>query len=306
MASTQDYYQTLGVPKGATDAELKAAYRKKALEWHPDRNKTPEATAKFKEINEAYEILSDSQKRQAYDQFGHAAFNQGGGFGGQQGPYGEASGGQQGPFSYSYRTYGGGGQNPFEGVDFGGFSDPFEIFEQFFGGGGFSSGGQRRQRRQVYSLEMSFMEAAKGTEKSVTVGGKEMKIKIPAGVDDGTRVRFGEFDLLVSVRPDPVFHREDANVFVDQEVNFVDAALGTEIKVPTIDGPVTLKVPAGTQPETMIRLRGRGIPSPRGGQPGDQYVRIKIAVPTKLNKDQRELLDQLRETGTGKKRSGWF
>src|SRR3989344_5647155 len=161
MATTRDYYEVLGVAKTASDAELKAAYRKQALQWHPDRNKTAEATEKFKEINKAYEVLSDSQKRQAYDQFGSAAFEQGGPAG-PGGPFGGFGGqaGQQGPFTYSYRTYGD-GQNPFEGMDMGGFSDPFEIFEQFFGGG-FSTG-RTRTRRQVYSLAISFMEAAKGT-----------------------------------------------------------------------------------------------------------------------------------------------
>ncbi len=296
MATGQDYYQILGVPKGATEAEIKGAYRKKALEWHPDRNKTAAAAEKFKEITEAYEVLSNQEKRQAYDQFGHAAFSQGAG----QGPFGGS--GQQGPFSYSYRTYGG-GQNPFEGMDFGGFSDPFEIFEQFFGGG--FTGGARRARRQVYSINLTFMEAVKGVEKAVTIEGKEMKIKIPAGVDDGTRVRFGEFDVLVSVRPDPVFHREGLNIFIDKEVSFIDASLGTEIDVPTIEGPVKLRVPAGTQPETMIRLRERGVKSARGGATGDQYVRIKVVVPTKLTRDQKELLEQFRKAGNSK-RSGWF
>src|SRR3989344_4498970 len=137
MATTRDYYEILGVSKTATDLEMKAAYRKQALQWHPDRNKTREAEAKFKEINEAYEVLSDKDKRAAYDQFGHAAFQQGGFGAAGQGPSGGGGTYRQGPFTWTYTTGGGGGQGG-QGVDFGdfGFSDPFEIFEQFFGGGG--------------------------------------------------------------------------------------------------------------------------------------------------------------------------
>jgi DnaJ-class molecular chaperone len=282
-----DYYQILGVSKNASDSEIKAAYRKKALEWHPDRNKIPQASEKFKEINEAYEVLSNSEKRAAYDQFGSGAFR------------------QQGPFTYTYRTYGGGG-GPFEGIDFGEFSDPFEIFEQFFGGafaGGYGGQGRTRQRRQVYSLTISFMEAVRGTEKKVDIGGKSMTIKIPAGVDDGSRVRFGDFDIVLSVTADKTFHRDGLNIYVDSEVDFADAALGTNIDVATIDGPVTLKVPSGTQPDTLIRLQGRGVPDPRSGRVGDEYVRIRVKVPTKLSRHEKELLEELRN---GPKRSGWF
>ncbi|MCL4397771.1 DnaJ domain-containing protein [Patescibacteria group bacterium] len=299
----KDFYQTLGVSKNATDAEIKAAYRKAALQWHPDRNKAPEASEKFKEVNEAYEVLSNPQKRQTYDQFGSAAFQQGQGFQGNPFAGGFGGQGQQGPFTYSYRTYGGNaGENPFEGAFGGGFSDPFEIFEQFFGGG--FTGGPRRQRRPAYQLEISFMDAVKGAEKQIEINGKEMKIKIPAGVDEGTRVRFGNFDIVLSVRPDKTFQREGPNIYVTSEIDYPSAVLGTTLEVPTIDGPVTIKVPAGTQPDTMIRLRGRGVKLPNSSHVGDEYVRVKVKIPSRVSSEQRDLLEELRKSS--KKRSGWF
>ena len=170
METNKDFYEVLGVSKAATADEIKRAYRKLALEYHPDRNKSKEAGKKFKEVTAAYEVLSDPQKKSQYDQFGHAAFTQGagqgpfgGGFGGQ--PFGGTQGrqsGQYGPFRYTYYTSGGqgGGQNV--EFDFGGFSDPFEIFEQFFGG---DSPFGRAARRPAYGLTISFMEAVKGIEK---------------------------------------------------------------------------------------------------------------------------------------------
>jgi DnaJ-class molecular chaperone len=216
MASTRDYYEVLGVAKTATDAELKSAYRKLALKFHPDRNKEAGAEAKFKEINEAYQVLSDAQKRQMYDQFGHAAFQQGGGgAGGPGGPFG-GFGGQGGPFQWSYTTSS--GNSPFGDVDI----DPFEVFESFFGGG-FGGGGKRRAR---YAIEISFLESMKGTEKTVTIDGKQKQLKVPAGVSSGTRIRFEEFDLIVQVRGDARFHREGDDLTVDEEIPLTLAVLG--------------------------------------------------------------------------------
>lgn len=280
--ANKDYYTILGVSKTASPDEIKKAYRKLALEFHPDRNKSKEADAKFKEITKAYEVLSSDDKRKMYDQVGHSAFEQGAG----QGPFGGpggfgGQGGQYGPFTYS--TSGGG----FD-FDFGGYSDPFEIFEQFFGGA--SPFGQR-QRRPVYSASISFMEAAKGAEKEVTIDGKRQKIKIPAGVNKGSRIRFENYDIVIDVQPDSRFAREDYDVVSEKEISFAQAALGGEITVATIDGDLKIRIPEGTQPGALIRLNRRGIQHLRGSGRGNHYVRIKVIVPKKLTKNQKDLLE---------------
>lgn len=298
----KDFYEILGVSKNASSAEIKRAYRKLALQWHPDKNKDPSANEKFKEINKAYEVLSDTKKKEAYDQYGEAAFSPGGGFAGQ-GPFGQQTG-RYGPFTYTYTTYGGAPPSGgFEGVDFGGFSDPFEIFEQFFGG---ASPFARRSTRQrpVYRLTLDFMEAVKGVEKTVEIEGKEQKIKIPAGVDNGTRIRFDDYDVIIEVAPDSRFRREDYDLITDIEISFSQAALGDVSSVPTIDGPLNLKIQPGTQPGTLIRLRGKGVPHVRGGGRGDQYVRVKVTVPTKLSGREKQILEEFEEEG--KKKRSWF
>lgn len=281
MTSKRDYYEILGLERSATADDIKKAYRKLALKYHPDRNKEDNAEARFKEINEAYEVLKDAKKRQSYDQFGHAAFDAAAGMGSN--PF--AGGFRQGPFTYTYST---GGQNPFGGAD---FSDPFDIFEQFFGGG-FA----QAARRPRYSLQVDFMEAAKGATKTVKIDGKEHTIKIPAGADDGTRIRFENFDVTLDVRPHPKFRREGYDLFLDQEIDFVTATLGGKIKVPTLEEELTLKVRAGTQSHTLVRLRDEGVPYLRGRGKGDLYVRLIVKVPDKLTKDQKKLLEQYRKT----------
>lgn len=296
----KDYYQTLGVSKTATEQEIKRAYRKLALQYHPDRNKSKEAEAKFKEINQAYEVLSDQQKRKTYDQFGSAAFEQGGAGGpfGQGGPFGGfgSQGGQYGPFTYTYSTNGQGAN-----YDFGGFSDPFEIFEQFFGGG---SPFGARSRRPAYRLTLSFMEAIKGVTKKVSLDGKTETVKIPPGVDSGSRIRFGNYDIVVEVTADPRFRREGYDIITEKELSFPKAALGTEVDVETVEGPVKIRVPSGTQPDTVIRLRGRGVPHVRGSGKGDHYVRIKVAVPKNLTNRQKDLLKEFDSESSNKK--SWF
>lgn len=286
MATKRDYYEVLGVSKSASAEELKRGYRKLALEWHPDRNKSPQAHDKFKEINEAYAVLSDPKKKESYDQFGHAPFAPGGGYGGPQ----------QGPFTYTWSGSGGG--SPF-GADFESI-DPFEIFEQFFGGGFGRSTGSR-QRREVYEINIDFMEAVKGVTKEVHVprgrageGSVRKTIKIPAGVDSGSRIRFDDFDIVVDVRPSKEYKREGDDLVIDHAVTFSQAALGDVIEVPTIDGPLKIRVQPGTQPGTLIRLRSKGVPHVRGSGRGDQYVRIQLHIPTHLSRRQKELLEELR------------
>jgi len=299
--SKRDFYETLGIGKNATQEEIKKAYRKLALEWHPDRNKTPQAAEKFKEINEAYEVLFNPEKKSAYDQFGHAAFEQGG-FPGAGGPFRGTRTYQQGPFTYSYST--GGGDNPFEGggFDFGGFTDPFEIFESFFGGTPFRA--KRQPRNAVYSLIIDLRDAVKGAEKEIEVKGKKLKIKIPTGVDSGSRVRFGDFDLVFEVKQDKKFQRDGDDLYTSKSISFSQGALGDIIEVETFDGPVKLKVLPGTQPGTMVRLRGKGVTNIHTKSTGDLYIRLQIIVPTKLTHEQRELLKKLDESSP--KHSGWF
>jgi len=283
-----DYYELLGLKKGASDAEIKAAYRKQALEWHPDRNKSPGASEKFKEINKAYEVLSDTQKRQAYDQYGKEGFERGG-FGSHSHNGGQQQ--QQGPFSYTYSSSG--GQSPFEGVDFGG-TDPFDIFEQFFGFGGSARGGGRK-RRDVYQMELSFLEAVHGVAKETVMKGKNHTIKIPAGVDDGMKIRFDDFDVLVRVQPDSRFRREGQDIYIEKKISFPLATLGGELKVDTLDEPVTLRVRPGTKSGTTVRLRNHGIVYPQQSRKGDLYVIYTIIVPDRVSAKSKKLLEELQK-----------
>jgi DnaJ-class molecular chaperone len=285
MATKRDYYEILGVSKGASLDEIKKAYRKLALAWHPDRNKAANAHEKFKEINEAYAVLSDHKKRETYDQFGHSAFQPGAGAG--QGPFG--GGFQQGPFTYYYSTNGQPSGMPFGGED---FFDPFEIFEQFFGGGFGRAGGARRHR-ESYELSIDFMDAVRGAMKDVHLPSGRKTIKIPAGVDTGSRIRFDDFDIVLEVKPSREYKREGDDLVIEHEITFSQAALGAIVNVPTIDGPIKIRIQPGTQPATLIRLHGKGVPHVRSSGRGDEYVRIQLHVPTHLSRKQKELLDEL-------------
>lgn len=362
MAEKRDYYEVLGLQKGASDAEIKKAYRKLAKQYHPDLNPDdPEAEAKFKEVNEANQVLSDPEKRAKYDQFGHAGVDP---------------------------SYGGGANftGGFEGVDLG------DIFADIFGGGmgGFGGGrssnpnAPRRGADIAVQLEIGFMEACKGVSHDITInrtedcpecngagakagtstktcpdckgrgyvtvqqrsmfgmmqsqrtcskcGGKgkivespcskcggsgkttmkkTVSVKVPAGIDDGMTLNVrgqgsvgsnggsrGDLKVRISVRKDPVFEREDYNIWIDFPITYSQAALGAEIEVPTIDGKVSYNVPAGTQPGTVFRLRGKGVQKLQRseGDRGDQMVRINVEVPKNLNKKQKEALQAFEET----------
>ena len=272
-----DYYSTLGISKSATADEIKKAYRKQALEWHPDKHQSDKEVAekKFKEINEAYQVLSNPQKKATYDQVGHEAFSQGGG--------GNPFAGGGSPFSYSYSTNGGG--NPF-----GDFGDPFDIFAQFFGMG-------RQQQKPRYSLSIDFMEAMKGVSKNIEINGKRRTIKIPAGVDTGNTIDFGDFRISIQVRPHKTFERDGDDILVRTTISFSMAALGGEIKVPTINEEVKIKIKAGTQSGSMIRLKDQGVPRVSGRGHGDEYVRVIVETPGRLNRNQKKIVEQMREEG---------
>lgn len=288
MATNRDYYEVLGVKKGATERELKSAYRKLALEWHPDKNKTKEAETKFKEINEAYSVLSDPKKKQAYDQFGHAGVNQGvpggnpfaGGFS------------RQGPFTYTYRWGGGDGApaSPFGEID------PFEIFEQFFGGAS-PFGTRHSQHLPHYALSIDLMDAFRGAEKEVLLDGKQKKIKIPAGVDDGQRIRFSDFFVTINIRPHKVFQRDGDDLVANLQVPLLMAVAGGEMEVPLVEGKIKIRVRPGTQPGATLRLSGKGMPRLQGRGHGDLYLRLSIEIPNykDLTREQKEALEKLQK-----------
>lgn len=281
----QSYYDVLGVSKNASQSEIKSAYRKLALQWHPDRNKSSDAEKKFKEINQAYEVLTDTKKKEIYDQVGHDAFTSRSGFGGAGGPQGGYS---SGPFTYTYTSSGG---SPFEGFESAGFSDPFDIFEQFFGFG--SSHGSKTKRKPTYQINISFADAVHGVTKEVEIEGKQKKIKIPAGVDDGNRIRFSDFDLYISVQQDSKFKRQGQDVISEIQIPISKAILGGDINVETVDGNmVKVKIKQGTQPGSMLRLREKGIVYPNSHKRGDHYIVFKVAIPDKLTQRQKKLLEE--------------
>lgn len=295
----RDYYQVLGVPKTANEDEIRKAFRKLAMRYHPDRNPgNKEAEDKFKEANEAYEVLSDPQKRSRYDQLG-ASYDQ----------Y-QQTGGAPGGFNWTdwFSQTNGGRVDPSSGgQSFGSFSD---FFNAIFGGMAGSSGAYTGQstrraptRRQRYEqpVTISIQEAYRGTQRQLDMNGKRAEVKIPAGAKTGTKVRVpgaienGDLYLVIQVQPDPNFEVQAEDLYTNVTVDVFTALLGGEAAVNTLNGRIMLTIPPGTQPGQKIRLAGQGMPRLR--QPenhGDLFVRIQVQIPRSLNAQQRSLIEQAR------------
>jgi molecular chaperone DnaJ len=345
MPTKRDYYEVLGVDRNATDEEIRRAFRKLAFKYHPDHNQEDKTGEKFKEVNEAYEVLSDPDKRAAYDRFGH---------GGAEGLFGRG----------------------FEGFDFGGFGD---IFDAFFGGGVAARQAPQRGNHLRYRMTITFEEAALGCEKEITItrtelcsmcqgsgskpgsspsqcpncggtgqvrriqqslfgrfahtvpcpqcqgeghiitepcprcrgSGREKRkrnivVNIPTGVDNGSQIRLsgegeagrrggpaGDIYISLSVREHEIFTRHNYDIIYELPINLVQAALGTEVEVPTLNGKTKLKIPAGSQTGQVFKLKGQGIPHLRGRGRGDQLVTLFVATPESLSQKQRQLLEEL-------------
>lgn len=348
MAAKRDYYEVLGISRTAGEEEIKRAFRTQARQYHPDVNKEAGAEVRFKEVSEAYQVLSDQRKRAAYDRFGHSGVNGSAGFGAQAG--------------------------------FEGFAD---IFEQFFGGAARQGHrGSQRGSDLRYDLHISFEEAVFGSEKELEIptlmpcsrcsgsgaepgsqrttcpscrgtgeqrrvqqsvfgqfvnvvicercqgqgqipgtpcgrcrgqgrerGARHVTVKIPGGVDDGQQIRLtgegeagpqggaaGDLYVVLTVEEHPFFRRDGADIYYEMPINVAQAALGNEVTVPTLDGTVDLKVPAGVQPGHTFRLRGKGVPLLRSPGRGDMFVETRIVVPSRLSPRQRELFQSLADT----------
>jgi curved DNA-binding protein len=319
----KDYYKILGMDKKASEEEIKKAYRKLAMKYHPDRNKgDKKAEEKFKEISEAYAVLSDKEKRQQYDTFGSSGFQQrysqedifkgfdfsnifrefgfgGGGGGGFEGIF---SGSGRTGGSRQYRTYGhpGGGR----GFEYG---DPFSYYE----GAGMAQKGADR----LYEFPISLHEAAFGAEKTLTLPAdrktEKLSVKIPAGISTGKKLRMagkgepglqggpaGDLFIQIKVLEDPIFKIEGHHLVVEKTITLTQALLGTSVEVPTLDGKsLQVKVPPGTQPLSKLRLKGYGLPQLGGKERGDQLVKLVVDLPRKLTETQKKLVEKLAGEG---------
>ncbi len=301
----RDYYAVLNVPKSASQEEIKKAYRKLALKFHPDKNPGDKtAEAKFKEASEAYEVLKDPKKKQMYDQFGFTG-----------GP-GQAGPGGFGPGGFGGAGAGAAGFDP-RGADF--IND---FFGDFFGDvfAGARPGGPRQARGNDlrYSLSVTLEEAATGCEKRISFvrdrNGREdsakLSISVPGGVKEGQRLKLrgegdqpagtakpGDLYVIIQFQPHPLFKRRDNDVLMELPVSFVDALLGTSVSIPTLTGKANLTIPAGTHPGQVFRLKGKGFPDIGGYAPGDMLVKVVIDIPNELNDNERKALETLRAVG---------
>jgi curved DNA-binding protein len=294
----KDYYQSLGVSRTASAEEIRKEYRKLALKYHPDRNQNDkQAEEKFKEINEAYQVLSDPQKRARYDQLGSAYSNY------------QRGGGAPDDFNWDqWRTNRGAGQGQQVNFDdlFGGAGGFSDFFSSIFGGmsSGQSPNGGTRRAPQAYeqSLSIPLQEAFTGGARILEGGGRRVQVKIPAGAKTGTKIRVAggapggaDLYLKVTVEHDPRFERDGDNLLAPVTVDVFTALLGGEVEVETMTGRLKLTIPAGTQPEQLIRIAGRGMPHLKDPESkGDLLVRVKVRIPRKLSVEQKTLLAQAR------------
>lgn len=312
----QDYYKTLGVERNASDAEIKKAYRKLAMKFHPDRNQGDSAAEeKFKQINEAYQVLSDSTKRARYDQLGESYSRY------------QQTGGAPGGFNWQDWTSQQGGQPGGVRVDMGNLNDLFggaggfsDFFSAIFGGMGGMEGlggtpGTRTQTRRTsrraaassqpmeQPVSITLEEAYQGTQRLIQIGNRRLEVKIPAGAKTGTRVRVpasasgqpSDLHLVIEVLPHPRYERKNDDLYADETVDLYTAVLGGSAPVTTLAGNVELTIPAGIQPGQSIRLTGRGMPRLKTpDQHGDLFVQVKVQLPRNLTPQQRELFEKLR------------
>jgi len=303
----KDYYKILGVDRKASEEEIKKAFRKLAMKYHPDRNPgDKKAEETFKDINEAYEVLSDPEKRRRYDQLGESytrwqqAGGAPGGFNWNEW-FSGAPGGVRVEYTNLDDLFGGGA---------GGFSDFFQAIFGGMGGGAATRTATRTARSRPpaveHPVEITLQEAYRGTERTVTIDGRRLQVKIPPGADNGTKVRMagvgqpgpngtrGDIYLVVQVIPDPRFERKGNDLYTDFDLDLYTAVLGGEARVDTPDGQVVLTIPPGTQPGQTFRLAGRGMPHLRNPQNrGDLFARARVTLPRNLTPQQREYFEKL-------------
>ena len=303
--ATKDYYDILGVNKKASDEEIKRAYRKMAMKYHPDRNPNKkEAEERFKEINEAYAVLSDKEKRKQYDTFGAEGFRQ---------RFTQEDIFQGFDFDEILSgLFGGRGRREFR---FGGRGG-FDFGDIFSGQGGYQDTGRTPQKGEdiLYELSISLEEAASGGEKRVSYrkNGRieEVSVKIPKGIPTGKKLRLagkgmqgrnggppGDLYLQISVRDHPIFTREGDDLVVEKEVSFSEAVLGTTVEVPTLEGKKRVKVPPGTQSHTKMRLKGLGLPRFQREGRGDELVKVIVRVPKRVSEKNKKLIEELAREG---------
>ena len=302
----QDFYSLLDVSRSATDDEIKKAYRKLAIQYHPDRNPgDKKSEEKFKEITEAYETLSDPKKREIYDQFGHT----------QMGGNPFSGAGREGAFNgnpFGNRS-GFGGGDPFQDI----FGD---VFGDIFGAsrGGFQAQTKKRQQRGAdlrYTLSVNLEEVATGCEKIIHFvrnrGGKEenakLSVSVPAGVKENQKLKLksegdststgaaGDLYVIIHILDHPLFRRDDGDIILDLPINFIDAILGTSIEIPTLTGKILIKIPPGTHTGQTLRIKGKGLPKIGGFGGGDMLVKILVDIPNEISNADRELFNKFSE-----------